>query len=505
MEPQGTPTPSEKPNEMPEAASQPADSSLVNSSPNVEEPSQPVVVPSSAQSTTEPAVETPQATPQEPASPVQSASQPVADMPQPTVQPVVGGMPVSPVSSPKSRKRWFLPLVAVVAIALLAGGGYVFAFYLPNQPGAIYSSSLKRTGEAVDTLVNYSNTQTEKHYKSYGLDGKLTVTADGTNFDATLNGSADVQGNATGTLKADVMGSHVTVDLRSIHVADSASPDLYFRASGVKTALDAAGASSLDGLDGQWLSVDHTLLNSYATNYGGKASVITGSMPTAAESHDAFAKAQTVNKQYLFTTDKTHAVLQNKKYVGKETKDGRSVYHYTVGYDKAHLKAYIDALGSALDKSSLNDWSKKVNDSKSLSETLDISSLKSSIDSAKSNYTFDAWVDAKTKLIQSIQFSDTANPGSTFTLAQNYVSGTNYPFTFSYQGKKDGTTESTSLKLAVDTATDKETGAITVNSGSVKLGLTFTVTPSTNGVQVAAPSGAQSVLDLLSGLGLGSF
>ncbi len=496
MEPQGTPKPSEQPN----GNSEPApllEESQVSSTPAVEQPSEPVVTQAP------PTVEVSQSASPQPADPVQVSSQPVADTSLSTAQPVVG-TPISPLSPTPSKRRWLLPAVLVIAVVLLGAGGYTFAFYIPNRPGAVYASSLKRTGEAVDTLVTYSNKQAQKQYKSYGVDGKISVTADSTSFDATLSGSVDLQANATATLSAGIMGQHVSVDLKSVHVAGSSSPDIYLRASGVKTALDAAGASSLDGLDGQWLSIDHTLLNSYAANYGNGMSMAANSLPTAAQSQDALAKIQTVNKQYLFTTNSTHAVLQNKKYVGKETKDGRSVYHYTVGYNKTHLKSYVDALSSALDGSSLNNWSKKANAGKSLSEALDVSSLKTAVDGAKANYTFDMWVDTKTKLVQSVQFGDVASPGSTFTLAQNYTSGTSYPFTFSYQGKlTDGTTESSSLKLTVDTATDKETGVVTMNAGSTKLGLNFTVTPSTKGVDVTAPTGAKSVADLLSGLGLG--
>lgn len=502
MEPQGTPTPSEQPNQMPQSTP-PAAQPQPTPGP-VTEPlgQQPVT---GAQPVAQPTTEAWQPTVQPFASPLQPNAQAVSGVPQPTSQPFVGASAAA-LPPAGSKKRWMLPVAVLVALALL-GGGYAFAFYLPNRPSAVYSTSLKRTGEAVDTLVSYSNTQAQKHYKSYGVDGKLTITADGTSFDASVSGSVDTQENATATVKADIMGVHATADVRSIHVAGSTSPDLYLRATGIKTALDGAGASSLDGLDGQWLSLDHTLLNSYATSYSSAASMAaTTSLPTDAQAHDALVKMQTVNKQYLFTTDATHAVLQNKKYIGKETKDGHSVYHYAVGYSKAHLKSYIDALSGTLDGSSLNTWSKKANDGQNLSEALEINSLKSAIDGAKADYSFDVWVDAKTKLIQSVQFSDPSKPGTTFSFAQNYTSGSSYPFSFSYQGKdNDGTAQSANLKLTVDTTSNKETGVVAINTASAKIDLNLTVTPSTSGVQVTAPTDAQSVSDLLSGLGLGSF
>lgn len=506
MEPQDTPTPSDKPN-APQDSAPSIEPTQTNPSPVNSQPSE-QPLPTTVQPTVQSTPDSLASTPQTPNSPVQAVSEPTDGVQSPTVQPVVSASAsvVPPVSSGSSKKRWMLPLVVVIVLALLAGGGYAFAFYLPNRPGAVYATSLKRTGEAADKLVDYANTEAQKHYKSYSLDGKLTVAAEGTNFDATVNGSSDAQANLTATLKADVMGEHLTADLRSVRVGDSTSPDLYLRATGIKNMLDATGLNNIDGLDGKWLSIDHTLLNAYAANYNSDASKAAFTMPTAAQSHDALVKVQAVNKQYLFTTDTAHAVMQNNKYVGKETKDGREVYHYTVGYNKAHLKSYVDGLSTALDSSSLNNWAKKANDSKSLSETLDFSQLKSMVDSAKAGYTFDVWIDAKTKLMQSVQFGDIDKPGSTFTVAQNYVSGNSYPFSFSYQSKSDdGTPASASLKLTVDTATDKQTGVLAVDADKTKIGLNFTVTPSTSGVQVTAPTGAESVVDLLSSLRIGNF
>jgi len=526
MEPQGAPTPSEQPKQGFDESKPVQNSEIthnveagqlneslgVASKPDAQVASQPEIAGSPSVSVTPSVVNEPQVSsvsvqPSTTEAQVASA-QPDAVVSQPdATQPVVGGSAAA--LPPKPKKRWVLP-VAITAVVLLAlTGGYAFAFYLPNQPGAVYLSSLKRTGEAVDTLINYSNTEAQKHYKSYGVSGKLTATigSKDSNFDATINGKMDADGNATGALDLDVMGAHVNTDIRSIHVAGSASPDIYVRAGGVKPLLDAVGASSLDSLDNQWLDFDHTLLNSYAANYGGNSSAMAASsLPTAAQSHDALVKVQAVNKQYLFTTDSSHAVLQNKKYIGKETKAGRSVYHYAVGYDKNHLKSYVDALSTALNSSSLNNWAKQAGGGKTLSETLDMDSLKTAVDTAKPGYTFDVWVDAKTKLIQSVAFTDPSDSSAVFTLTQNYTGGSSYPFALAYQGKgADGSTQSVSVQLTVDTTTNKETVVATMTSDSSKGNLTFTVTPSTSAVQVTAPTGAKSVADLLSELGLGSF
>lgn len=436
----------------------------------------------------------------DPSTPAPAASYP---SPQPTVGAPMPSMP--PVPEPKRSKRWVLPVALAVAAVVLAGG-YTFAFYLPNRPSAIYKSSLHRTGDAIDALTHYSNGLVQKHYKSYGVNGSMHVKSGSSSFDATLTGNADARANASMKLDANILGQKIAADLRTVEVANSANPDLYLRLTGIKSALDSYGLNSLDSLDGQWLSMDHSLLNTYATSVSHNvAGADATSMPTGTQVNDALTKVQTVNKQYLFTTDSSRAVLQNKKYVGKETQDGRAVYHYVVGYDKTHMQAYADALGKALDSSSLNNWSKSSNSGKNLSEVANISSLKQSISNAKDDYTFDVWVDAKTKLVHSVRFADPTDASSVLTFSQNYTGGSTYPFALSLKGKtSSGAAETVDLKVSLDTASNKQTDTLAITEGDTQANFDFTLTPSMDAVQVAAPAGSRSVADVLNSLGLGS-
>lgn len=440
-----------------------------------------------------------------------AVEQPAGTETEPAVSTFDVQPPVSVGNAPGGKKkRWVLPVAIVAVLVVLLGGGYVFGVYLPNRPSAVYSSSLKNTSQGLDQLISYGTSQAQKSYRSYNFDGTLKATASGSSFDATLSGALDKDSNGTLKLNADVMGQKLSANLRSVHVSGSASPDLYVQLTGIKWALDKFGLSSLDNLDGQWISIDHTSLNSGVAS--ARQSVDTGSgsslgtataMPTFDQVNDAITKVQTVNKDYLFTTDSGKAVLKNDKYIGKETKDGRSTYHYQVGYDKAHLQAYVSALKTALDSSKLNDWSKQANNGKNLSQVVNIDSLTSSITTAKSDYTFDLWADTKTKLIHSLQFTDPSDSSSVFAITQNYTGGSQYPFTFSFASKAGGSTAKASLDLSVDTSTNKYTGNLTANTSGTNISFKFDLTPSNNAVQAAAPAGAKPLNDVLKQLGLG--
>ncbi len=419
---------------------------------------------------------------------------------QPTAV-VSGGL-----GSTRRKRRWLLPVVVAVVLILLLGGGYLFAFYLPNTPSAVYATSLKRTGEGLDALITYSNNYSQKGYKSTSFTG--TVHSTGTaSFDGSLNGSADTTGNASYKVDADVMGEKMNANILGVHVDGSKTPDIYVQLTGIKKELDSFGLNSIDSLDGKWVAVDHTLINSYVNQLNQNASGLTkGSLvPTSAQINDAVGKIQSVNKQYIFTADASKAVLANEKFIGKQTKDGRETYHYTVSYNKAHLKTYVSALGDALDSSSLNAWAKSANSGKSLSQTIDFQSIQKSIDKAKTGYTLDLWVDAKTKLVHSVAFADPSQPGSVFTLTQNYTGGTTYPFSIHINGKDPATgdIENVSVDVAIDTKSDATKGEMTVDQGKdLHMTLNFTATPSKNSVQVKAPTGAEPVMNLLAEWGL---
>jgi len=264
--------------------------------------------------------------------------------------------------------------------------------------------------------------------------------------------------------------------------------------------------NSLDSLDGKWISVDHTLLDSAAASIS-KDSASGVTALSVAQIQDALNKLSAVNKQYLFTTNSAHAVLKDPKSLGKSTRDGREVYSYTVGYDKAHLKAYIKAAQTAVASSSLNDWVKQV--SGKSAGALDLSSLLKSIDTANGNYTFTMYVDAKTKLVSDLHFKDPKS-SDYIEIGQHYTGGSTYPFSFKMVSTTDPSLSGT---LTLNATLNSSTNVLNFDAGfdgkdSSKSPVTVTfkanMVPSNDTVNITAPAGATSVLDLLKTLNLGS-
>lgn len=418
--------------------------------------------------------------------------------------PTVGTVPAS---ASKPKKPLIFGGIAVGLLALV-GIVYVFAFYLPNTPANVYSASLRNSGKALDALITYSKTQEHTQYTSSSFTGGLQAKSPGASYDVNLTGAVDKNANGNIQLNADVMGEKLAANIVSVKAVNDSSPDIYVQLSGIKSELDSVGLNKYDYLDGQWIVIDHTLVDSYlsALSSGGNSSKTTA--PTYAEVEDAIARVQAVNKQYLFTTNSKTAVLTNEKYIATEKNGGKTFDHYKVGYNKAHLSAYVGAVGSALDASQLNSWYKGVSGGKNLSQGMNVSSLQSKVNSASGNYTFDMWADKKTKLVSKVSLADPSDKTNIISVSQGYDGGTTFPFSIGFTGKDSSTgdPQAANLNITLDTKTNKTELTFTSNTqstdGITNISGNVSFTPSNNAVKAVAPKNATSLTNLLVSLGL---
>ncbi len=256
--------------------------------------------------------------------------------------------------------------------------------------------------------------------------------------------------------------------------------------------------TALNGINGQWYVIDHSLFDQFAAGSNSKLQV------SSADVSSVLNAIGSASKQYVFTSDTNKMVVEDKQNVGKETRGGRSVYHYKVGVNQANLKAYLNALCTDLKASKLKD----IVPTTGSDASFDCSSWQQSAASTDTSGTADAWVDVHTKLISEVRFSDKNGDGNYFDIGQNYTGGSIYPFTISFQSKgDDGTTTTGSFKLSLDTS------ANTVSlSGSVQSGgsdgengsFSLSVKPNNAPVTVTAPAGAKTIVQLLTDLGVPS-
>lgn len=409
--------------------------------------------------------------------------------------------------SSKTGRKKLLFIIALVALVLLLAGGFVFGYYLPNKPENVYKSGLTNTAKGYDKLVNYIEDQQKQKYQGAEANGSFKLTASSVSGEGTFS-SQSSGGNSTGKVDLNISGQKFSANFRSIQPNGQSTPDIYLQLTGIKSTLDSYGLNSLDTLDGQWIAIDHTLLDGIANMGKDNPAQDKVSAPTQAQIEDAMKKAGEVNRQYIFTTDPNKAVLQNKKYLGKSTQDGRSVYGYQVGYSKPNLKAYVKALGTALDSSSLNGWAKQVNEGKSISDSMNIPEINKSIDAAKADYTFTMYIDAGTKLIRQLHFTDPSDPTNNyFNVGLQYTGGDEYPFVLELHAKDGKDKGNGKLTLTLNTATNKLSLELK-SGGSVgdtpfSFTLNFAVTPTNKDVKVTAPTGAKPIMELLNSFNLG--
>lgn len=414
------------------------------------------------------------------------------------------------VSGTPKRNKFLLPGGIVGMLVLILAAAYYFSIYLPNTPSHVYSSSLSNSGLAMDKLIQYSQKQEHASYSTTSFNGSMHVKSPGASYDATLSGAMDKNANANLQFNSDIMGEKVNANILSIKAPGNTAPDIYVQVTGVKNMLDSLGLNNLDKVDGEWIAVDHTLVESYLSSVTGKSqqsNTSTSGAPSYAAVEDAITKVQIVNKKYLFSTNASTAVFSNPKFIAKEKSGGRTLDHYKVGYNKTHLSAYLTAVGQALNSSQLNSWYRGIDNGKNLSDGIDIASWQKKVNSAPSNYTFDMWSDTKTKLISKISFTDPSNNSSVFSIQQNYTGGATYPFQIGFTGKdSSGNPEAASFDFSVNTSTNKitlsATDNITASDGITNVTANVAATPSNTPVSVTAPKNSESVTNLLLQLGL---
>jgi hypothetical protein len=467
-----------------------------------------------------------------PGSPTESQAPAVAEAqpPRPSAaQPdTVSAQPAAPVSvqppQEPAKKRSFKPskklaLLAGVPTLLLAGGAAAyFGYVVPNKPENVWRTALTNTAKGYDKLSQYATSK--KGIKGIGASGSFKLSG-AVAADGSFKGSSDSKnGQFAGNVSA--AGLKVNYDVRAIESPGN-SPDIYFKIDGVQglgdlfsgftdggvNADNAEITKALNGLNGQWYFVDHTLFDQFAKGSNENLQI------SSADVSGALKAVGDSSKQYLFTNDPQKMAIVVKQNAGKEKQDGRSVYHYKIGINKNNLKAYNKSLCDNLIKTKLfklfsaggsadEDFTKECNDS-------------TGIDKIKDSQTADAWVDLHTKLIHKIRFSDPKNSNNYTDIVQDYQGGDEFPFSiavhsitdfFNYgptgKGVKDTSSGIINMKLNMKTNTFSVNANFeTTGSNAYKIVFNLAVAPTNEKVKAEKPTGAKTIIELINDLGIG--
>jgi acyl-CoA-binding protein len=514
--------------------------------PNNTQPQNPSPLPqdSHVQSSAEPATPTQPAAPSAgqvfapgTAQPAQTNSMPDQSSVSPTQNPSSASITPQPIISGSSlqqegqKKKGFKPskkMAVILALPLIfigSGAAAYFGYVIPNKPENVWGTALANTGKGYDKLSEYATSKKETKPMSVKGSFKVSgeVAADGA-FDGISDGK---NGQLTGTVSA--VGLKVNYDVRALESPGN-TPDIYFKVDGIQGLGDLVGSyagligedsatlkKTLNGVNGQWYFVDHTLFDQFAQGANGNLQI------TSSDVSGALKAVGDSSKQYLFTSDPAKMAVVVKQNVGKETQDGRKVYHYKVAVNKENLQAYNKSLCENLIKTKLfklfsqntsgdEDFSKECQDATGISKV-------------KDTQTADAWVDLHTKLIHKIRIKEKDNANNYVDIAQDYQGGDEFPFSIGLHSQDSvdnistrdnqelsnptpapATTVTGLIKMKLNMKTDAFSAEANFDeSGPVKSNGTFklTLSPTTEKVKTEKPANSKTIIQLLNDLGFG--
>lgn len=412
---------------------------------------------------------------------------------------------------PKKRRlpsKFVMMLLAILIIGCGSAAAVYFGYYM--NPNTVWSESLLNTGQGYNKLVSYLNAESSAHYSGFTENGSFTVKASGNSYSGSLIAQSQGQ-NSTGSLKLDIGITNLDIEERSVQSGNASQPDAYLQISGIKPISGYFGPElgpKIDTLDEQWIEIDHSLITDLDQQFTKQMNTAQGTTPKLTwEDVNSFLKAaSSVNQKYLFTTNSATAVTKVLKFYGQETVDGHHTFHYKVGFNGAHVEAYVGALCSALMQSNLGTYLTQENfasDVQSACKNTETSATK-----INDSDTVDVWADSDTRLIYKVRISDTSNPAANFVdIGLNYKGGESYPFFISGQSKQNASTQAFSVVFTLNSQTNSVTMNTTIASSGtgspLELSGTFTVQPSNKPVSVSPPVHTQQLTSVLNILGLG--
>lgn len=450
-------------------------------------------------------VSTPPAQPTQAPGSALNAETPSASAGAPVV--VSGGEPTPPTNGsqspayaalePPKKRRFDIRYVAAggaVLLLIVIGLGFYFGYYMNST--VVYKSALSRSGKGLVSLTDYAKKQSEAGYKGSNGTGSFKYTSSSFSTDGNIAFKSDDKNSQT-TFDVGLGATRLNGDIRTIQKSTGTTPDVYFKASGIKGLGDMLSpefGAKLDALDSQWITVDHSLLDTLANSGEGSLK-----LPTRSQIFDEVDAFQQVNQQYVFTGDEDKSVFRVLKSYGKESSDGRSIYRYKVGFQKEHVTSYLQAQHDALIKSKLGTW---IKDSKQ-TESVDsyFKDAKDSVKDIKSSDTFDLYVDAHQRIIYKARFAETKNP------ATNYVDvglkgkqGDTLPFFIAATSDSFGAKSKGSVTATLNTKTNllelnfnfKQDGS----DGGTLTGK-FSLKPGDQSVKIDTPTGAKQLSEVL--------
>lgn len=323
---------------------------------------------------------------------------------------VPGGV-IEPPKSAGTAKR--LIIAAITAVVLAVGiGGFVFGYYIPNQPENVWETAMNRTADEMSAFVEKIG---DPKIMESLTKNKMTITGayDGNEIEVDLNVDSKFDKKSTdNTIGLDVKGQqpdqqiNLKADFKTQIIDDSLWPNIYFRVSGFSELGISNFLPGINDFEDKWISIEQDFYKEFLRDENGS---VADENITQEEIASIASDIASVTNEYLFTADESKAVLKLKEFVGTEESEGIKANRYRTEFqqDKAedYCKALIDKLFQNKTVRRLDDITdsnqkekadqeKEDCDFKTDDETSQASAFKDEID---------VWIDKKYKLLHKVR------------------------------------------------------------------------------------------------------
>lgn len=319
----------------------------------------------------------------------------------------------------KGKKSKVILVIIPIILMLLSAAAYAFLIYIPNTPENIWKTGLDRTGQQMDAIVaKLDDPNTIKQYDktmlkmqgsiergqgkySLNLDSKL----DKINSDSSLDYSSESD---------NIASVKVNAQLKTNLPEDALIPNVYFKLKGISSLGLDGYLPGLADYEDKWIAIEQDFIKQYEDTLRGNISAQSTESGqytwTNEEVVSLIKDFNSVNQEYIFTSDAQKAVLELGAFVGTEDSEGIKANHYQAKLNKVNAKLYCDAV---IDKLLANNTAKKLFGLTDEETTKQYAKnkkndCKKSVDEIKDDERLDIWFDKKYKLFHKIRMTDDA-------------------------------------------------------------------------------------------------
>ena len=419
----------------------------------------------------------------------------------------------SPPSSGRVLNKKLILLILIPLLLVLLAAGYVFGYYIPNRPENAYKTGLDRSGDALQMIVDKATQQqTYDNFKKSEITANLDINSGGQNvkgdFKAKFDGSKMDTDLNVNFPNGDSQTASLGLSILSEKADGKEFPDTYFNLRGIKALGVDLFLPGINKYDNKWVEISSDYIASLAKQSGVEPNQPdnTGNYPTFDEISSLIRDVYGVTNEYVLTSDPNKAVLVNKQYLGKEEVEGVNTFHYEVGINKDHYKAYCEAVSNVLLNSPAPKKFLNLKDEQIEQEKQKIAeNCQKDSESIKDEDTFEMWVDTKYKLIKKVRiYSSKENKGEYYELGQNYDGSDKVSLFFATVSDKGGFSSKTTI--TTDLNVGESSGEFTFSGGTAPDNydgkVTLSAKPLSEDFTITKPSKTTSIDKILKEIGI---